>query len=311
MKIKKPLFWDKKDFSIWKYILFPFSLIYFLLSKINFKKKKIISNIFSICVGNIYIGGTGKTPTCILIKKILDDLNIKTSFVKKYYSDQIDEQYLLGKHGNLYKEKSRKNSIIKSKENNFKVAIIDDGLQDKTIDYNLKIVCFNSEIFIGNGHLIPSGPLRSKLSEIKNFDVVFLNGLNFNNEKNIYNLREIKPNILIFETIYKIKNIESLNKSNKYLIFSGIGNPNNFLYLLKSNNIKVVKKIFYPDHYAYKPEDINKINNLALKENLKIITTEKDYLRLNEKMRKNINYIKIELSLKNKNEFINFLKSKI
>ncbi len=311
MKIKKPLFWDKKSFSIWKYILFPLSLIYFLLSKINLKKKKIINNIFSICVGNIYIGGTGKTPTCILIKNILDDLNIKTSFVKKHYADQVDEQYLLGKHGSLYKEKSRENSIIKSRENGFQVAIVDDGLQDKTIDYNLKIVCFNSEIFIGNGHLIPSGPLRSKLSEIKNFDVIFLNGLNRNNEKNIYSLKEVNQNIPIFETIYKIKNIESLDKSYKYLIFAGIGNPNNFLNLLKFNNINVVKKIFYPDHYAYKLEDINKINNLALKENLKIITTEKDYLRLNEKMRKNINYIKIELSLKNKNDLINFLKNKI
>ena len=81
--------------------------------------------------------------------------------------------------------------------------------------------------------------------------------------------------------------------------------------MLNDNGISVVKKIFYPDHYNYTEKDIHKIKNISLKENLKIITTEKDYCRLSESMRKNIDYIKIELSLKNESTFINFLKNKI
>ena len=310
MQFKKPLFWDKKS-SIWKYIFLPFSFIYFFLSKINFKKKHTIKNIFSICVGNIYLGGTGKTPTCVLLKKNLKKLNIKSSFIKKYYSNQIDEQNLLKKYGNLFVEENRLKGLINSREEGFKVAIFDDGLQDKTINYNLKIVCFNSENFIGNGNLIPSGPLREKITSIKNCDAVFLNGLNYDNKKNIDKLKKINPNIDIFETIYKIKNIESLNNSSKYLIFAGIGNPINFFKLLNDNGISVVKKIFYPDHYNYTEKDIHKIKNISLKENLKIITTEKDYCRLSESMRKNIDYIEIKLSLKNESTFINFLKNKI
>ena len=310
MQFKKPLFWDKK-FSVWKYILLPFSFIYFLLSKINFKKKHTVTNIFSICVGNIYVGGTGKTPTCVLIKKNLEKLNIKSSFIKKYYPDQIDEQNLLKKYGDLFIEKNRLNGLINSKEKGYRIAIFDDGLQDKSINYNLKIVCFNSENFIGNENLIPSGPLREKITAIKKYDAVFLNGLNYNNKKNIDKLKKTNPNINIFETIYKIKNNENLNKSSKYLIFAGIGNPINFLNLLNDNGINVVNKIFYPDHYNYTEKDIDKIKNISLKKNLKIITTEKDYYRLKESMRENIDYIKIELSLKNENEFIIFLKSKI
>ena len=82
MQFKKPIFWDKK-FSVWKYLLLPLSYIYFFLSKINFKKKNTVNGIFSICVGNIYLGGTGKTPSCLLLKKILERLDIKSCFIKK------------------------------------------------------------------------------------------------------------------------------------------------------------------------------------------------------------------------------------
>ena len=310
MQFKKPIFWDKKS-SVWKYLLLPLSYIYLFLSKINFKKKHTVSDIFSICVGNIYVGGTGKTPSCLLLKKILEKLNIKSCFIKKKYSNQIDEQNLLRKYGDLFVEKMRLSALINSKNRGYKVAIFDDGFQDKSINYNLKIVCFNSENFIGNGNLIPSGPLREKISAVKNCDAVFLNGLSLNNEKNIDKLKKINPSIKVFETIYKMQNIKSLDKSAKYLIFAGISNPINFFNLLKENNINIIKKIFYPDHYNYNEEDIKKIREISIKNNLKIVTTEKDYCRLSNSMKKDVNYIKIELSLKNENEFVNFLKNKL
>ena len=77
------------------------------------------------------------------------------------------------------------------------------------------------------------------------------------------------------------------------------------------NNINIVKRIFYAAHYIYNEGDIAKIKKISVKENLKIITTEKDYCRLNKSMREDINYIKIELSLQNEKEFIDFLKNKI
>ena len=98
MKLKKPKFWDHKKPSLYSYILLPFTIILNLITKIKSKPKLSNSKIKTICIGNFYIGGTGKTSLAIKIKQILDKNNIKACFIKKFYSDQIDEQKLLIKN---------------------------------------------------------------------------------------------------------------------------------------------------------------------------------------------------------------------
>ena len=98
MKIIKPKFWNKKDLSIYSLILLPIAFFYQLLLIVKYyltTKKKFSVPI--ICVGNIYIGGTGKTPISIKIFQILKELNMKPVIIKKEYNDQIDEQVLLKK----------------------------------------------------------------------------------------------------------------------------------------------------------------------------------------------------------------------
>ena len=97
------------------------------------------------------------------------------SVIKKDYKNQVDEQDLLKKKTNLILAKQRIQGIKKIKKSK-EIAIFDDGIQDKSINYDLSIVCFNSINGIGNGKLLPSGPLREKLSELKNYDSVFING---------------------------------------------------------------------------------------------------------------------------------------
>ena len=83
-----------------------------------------------------------------------------------------------------------------------------NGLQDLKVDYDLKFACFKSKNWIGNGLCIPAGPMREKISSLKRFDAVFLNG-NSNNFENIYDqIKNTNPNILIFKTLYKILNID-------------------------------------------------------------------------------------------------------
>jgi tetraacyldisaccharide 4'-kinase len=102
MKLKKPKFWDYKKPSFFSYLLLPFAIIVSLITKIKLKPGFSNSKIKTICVGNIYIGGTGKTSLAIKIKDILDKNNIKACFIKKFYSNQTDEQKLLGKSGTLF-----------------------------------------------------------------------------------------------------------------------------------------------------------------------------------------------------------------
>ena len=304
MKFKKPKFWDLKKPNIYSYILLP---IAFLIQVFAYFKKKTKINDFkikTICVGNIYVGGTGKTSLCIKINEILKKKNIRSCFIKKFYKDQLDEQKILKNRGQVFSSKVRVDSIKQAEHENYEVAIIDDGLQDSSINYDKSIVCFNNINWIGNGMVIPSGPLREKLFNIRNYDCIFLNG-------NLENLETIKKEIItvhskanIYIGQYKILNIDEINLSDNYFAFSGIGNHKTFLSTLKEHKINVVEDLEFPDHYEYTNKDLDKIITFSKKFNSKVITTEKDYLRIDNQIKKEIQFVKSELIIIDEEKFI-------
>ena len=306
MLINKPSYWNKKN--IISLTLYPLTLI---TSLVNFVKSFLIKKKYylkTICVGNIYVGGTGKTPLCIEINRILKK-KFRTVFIKKNYTSQIDEQNILKLHGNLINLKSRDLSLRVAKKRNFNLAILDDGLQDKSISYDISIACFNSSSGIGNGFLLPAGPLRESIQILKNYDAVFLNGKK--NKKFISTLNKIEPRPKIFEASYFPVNLKKFNKSKNYLFFCGIGNPDEFRRTLKKYKFKIKKEFIFPDHFNFTNDQINKLKNIAKNKKLEIITTEKDYLRLSKKNKTNINFLKIILKIKNNKKFSKFLNDRI
>ena len=311
MKFLKPKFWDKNKPNFLSYLLLPISFIFLILSKIKIHKKKKIQNIKTICVGNIYVGGTGKTTLCIKINEIINSMGLSSCFIKKNYPDQKDEQEILNNNGELYCENSRISALKKINSEKISVAIFDDGLQDQKIEYDLSIVCFNKSIGPGNGFLIPSGPLRENIKSLKKYDVVFLNGNDESKSEFEDFLKKKFTHLKVFKSKYKIKNNEEFDKKEKYLVFAGIGNFENLIEMLKMNNFSIIKSLKYPDHYNYKQSDINKIKNIAKDHNAKIITTEKDFLRLSDENQKNISKIDVELDILNRDDFTNFLNKKI
>ncbi len=311
MKLKKPDFWDQKNPNIISYLLLP---VMYLIKIINFiyKKEKIKTNkIKTICVGNIYLGGTGKTPISIKLNKIINNLNYSTVFVKKKYSDQIDEQKILSSHGKLLCNKSREDALKEAINENIKVAIFDDGLQDRKLEYDITFVCFNIKNWIGNGLNIPAGPLREDLKNLKKYDAVFLNGNGEETNALEKIIKNIKPNIEIFKSEYVPLNLKDINIDENYLVFSGIGNPKTFIKTLEKNNFKIIKTLNFPDHYNYTDKDMIKIKETAKNLNAKIITTEKDYKRLSKLNSQDIKYLSIELKILNEKELINFLNKRL
>jgi tetraacyldisaccharide 4'-kinase len=310
MKLNKPKFWDDKKISFLAIILLPLTIFItinnLILSIISKEKSKKIK---TICVGNIYVGGTGKTPLTIKLYDIFKELNYKVSTAKKFYKKHLDEQIILKNKTNLIISSTRHKALEEAIKKKNELVIFDDGLQDDKIDYDLKFVCFNSKKWIGNGFLIPSGPLREKISSLKKYDVVFLNGDSSNIEDIKKKIYQINQRIEIFETIYKPINLEKIDLSKKYIVFSGIGNSNSFKETLIENNIKVIKEIIFPDHYHYKKDDIKKIKLDAKKVGANIITTEKDYVKLTEEDKKEIKYLEISLELKREKKLIEFLKN--
>ena len=307
MKIKKPDFWDEKKPNLIAYLLLPVSKMIQILKSLKKSKNLNFPEIKTICVGNIYIGGTGKTPLSIKLSKLLNSKNLKAAVIKKFYIDQKDEQMLISKKTNLISKINRKDSLDSAIRQNFKYAILDDGLQENYINYDFKICCFSSNNWIGNGLTIPAGPLREKISSIENFDIIFLNGPDIENKVIKEKILKINNNIKIFEGSYKLKNSNNLDTSKNYLIFSGIGNPQNFDHTLKENNFKVFKHFTFPDHYNYKKNEIDNLKKFAKDKNLEIITTEKDYYRIKEELRNGINFIEIDLKISNESELISLI----
>ena len=307
MKLKKPKFWDHKKPSFFSYLLLPFSIILGLITKIKSKPKFSNSKIKTICVGNIYIGGTGKTSLAIKIKEILDKNNIRACFIKKFYPNQTDEQKLLSKNGVLFSNLKRITALDEAIAEGFEVAIFDDGLQDSSIKYDLEIVCFNNLNWIGNGLTLPSGPLRENINNLKSYENVFLNG----NEESLIAIKEqikrINPNININSGKYIPLNIGEFDKDQNYLVFSGIGNHKTFVEMLKNNKLKIVSDLEYPDHYQYSKKDFDEIIINAKKFNAHIITTEKDYLRLENLNRNEILYVKSSLDVSDEKNLTNKL----
>ena len=305
MKLIKPKFWDLNHLTYQSILLYPFTFIIDIRDLITFYiKPKNYKNIKTICVGNIYLGGTGKTPLVDFLAKNLKR-KFKTAIIKKKYLNHLDEKKLLEKGNKVFFNKDRRVSLIKAIKEKFQLVIFDDGLQDKKIEYNLKIVCFNSTSLAGNQLRIPAGPLREKLNSLKKYDAIFINGKKMN-KKFLNQTKKINPKIFIFNGEYICSNLYKYKK-NRYLIFSGIGNPISFKNTLSKYNIKFKSSLVYPDHYNYSELDIRKIKKIAKDNNLKILTTEKDFYRIPTKQRKNINYLKVNLKINKQKEFENFL----
>ena len=305
MNLKKPKFWDYLRPNILAYILLPIAILIQLKNLFRNKSKSKNSNIKTICIGNIYIGGTGKTSLSIKINEILNKKNIRTCFIKKFYKNQIDEQKLLKSRGKLFLSPKRIDALSQAIKENYEIAILDDGLQDNSINYDVKLVCFNNLNWIGNGLTIPAGPLRENLNNLKNYHHVFLNGNQENLDKIKKHIYKINSKINIHIGQYRPLNMNEFDKKNKYLVFSGIGNHKTFISMIKNHGFNICKNIEFPDHYEYTNKDIKKILKLSEEMNCKIITTEKDYLRLEKNKIDQIKFIKSDLEITNEENFIN------
>ena len=303
MKNLKPKFWEKKN-SLISLLLLPISI--FLQLLIIIKKKLTHENSFKIpviCVGNIYLGGTGKTPLSILIAKELRKHNKKPAIIKKYYPEHIDEHNLINNSLDcLILDKKRSRAINLAEKKQYDVAILDDGFQDYSIKKNLNILCFNSDQLIGNGMTLPSGPLRENINAIKKAQIVLING----NKDKLFEekILNVSNRVKIFYSKYLPENIAEFKNKNLFA-FAGIGNPSNFFKLLSDNNLNINTKLAFPDHYKFSKSEIQKMIDESFKNNLELVTTEKDYFRIKHYGFKHVKFLKIKLEILEKDKLIN------
>jgi len=300
--ISTPSFWNKKN-SFFTFFLIPFSWIYYLITLGN-KFTGIFSSslkIKIICVGNLYIGGTGKTP---LVKKIYEQINKekKSCILKKYRKGHIDEINLLKETSKIITPKIRLKGLLNAQDNGYSVAVLDDGMQDYAFKKDISILCVKSNKGFGNGKILPAGPLRENLSNIKKYNFAVING-----DKNIeieQIIKKYNPSIQIFYSHYQIRNI-SYFEGKKFLAFSGIADNQSFFNLLKNNNVNIVDMKSFSDHYNFTESDIEHLFKISNENKIDLITTEKNYINISEKYKKKIYCAKVDLIIENNDQFLN------
>ena len=229
--------------------------------------------------------------------------------MRKFYNNHNDEYDLIkNSFKNLILNKNRIAGILEAEKLGFDIIILDDGLQDYKIHKTLSIVCFNQNQLIGNGLVLPSGPLRENLNALSKADIVIVNGerdMSFEEK-----ILKINKNLKIFYSFYKPKNLEKF-KNKKLLALAGIGNPENFFQLLERNNLRIEKKIVIPDHYRFSKNEFINIINEANINNYQIIMTEKDYFKVKSFSKNKIDFLKVDLIIKNQEKLISVIKEKI
>lgn len=327
--INTPEFWYKNDLiaKLKSFLLFPFSMIWILVSiiKKNFVKKY-KSNLKVVCIGNLNVGGTGKTPFAIHTYKVLQSLGYKPVFltrgykgiqkgpieVKKFheFKDVGDEALLLRKVGVTIVSSNRYlgAKYIENLKKKFDIIVMDDGLQNYQLKQDIKILLIDKKILFGNGYCIPAGPLRETINQgLKKIDAIIFTGNNGMKNINIH----FSKNIQSFNTTLKItKHLKT--KQTSFLAFCALANPMKFYETLEKNSFKVNLTKSFPDHHEYNNEDINKLKQEANSKNLKLITTEKDYVKIHDKENE-ISVLPIEINFNRADEdgFKSFLKEKL
>ena len=328
--INSPKFWYRNDWlsKVLALIIYPLSIIWIIISFIKKKVSKTYrSRLKIICVGNLNIGGTGKTPFAIYTYKILKELGFNPVFLTRgyggkekgpikvesthQYKDVGDEALLLNNIGPtiVSRDRSLGAKFIENHKYNYDVILMDDGLQNYQLEKNIKFLLVDKNLKFGNKLCVPAGPLREPINQrLKEIDSIILTG---NNTDQDIGLRKISDYISVFNSSIKIMQSSNI-KGNKFLAFCGLANPDKFYETLEKGGCKVFLTKSFPDHHQYTEEEINHLILEAKNKNLTLITTAKDYVKIIDK-KNEIQVLSIESSFNAKDElrFKAFLKEKL
>jgi len=311
--MKAPSFWGSKNLV--STCLLPASVIYLLGRKIHCSIIKPVKlSVPVICVGNLTVGGAGKTPVALHIGEILKKKNIKAYFISRGYGgkepgpllvncekhsakDVGDEPLLLSQILPTIISKNRLSAAKLAIEQGAEAIIMDDGFQNPCLVQDLSLIVVDRRLSFGNERTLPAGPLREKVAQgLKRANaVVIINPANF--------MPTALPKIPFLLARSKPKDSMLALKGKKIIAFCGIAAPQKFYYMLSNAGAEIIEKISFPDHYYYKKKDLESLHVKALEQNATLVTTSKDAARLTKDFSQNIKDIAVaEMSLVFDNE---------
>lgn len=299
--MKTPWWFLKQNPVAW--LLIPISWVYYLVGRIvavwralfAIKSRRPI-----ICVGNIFAGGVGKTPIVRAIANYFGAPVVMRGYKKSAKTGNVgDEATMLSRTGLAVHVGDRKsNVVLLNKQDDNSPIVMDDGLQNPSIKKDVSIIVFDQGLGYGNGLMLPAGPLRVPKKSVEKADAVIVIE-NKHPKKNF----KLPVGVPVFWA--KNQTVSPYADDVKLVAFAGIGYPKKFFAALKN----VVARRAFPDHYEYTQQDIEKLFAIAKKKNAKLITTEKDWVRLPIEIRDEIKYARLDTVIEN--TFYDWLKEKL
>ncbi len=306
--MKIPFFWEAPQSSLWPKLFFPLSYLWIKETKSRLKKIGYKSSIPVICIGNITIGGSGKTQAAIKLAEFYKQHGFRPVFLSRgykskakqatkvdslihSYEDVGDEPLLLSQFAEAWVSPNRKEGAKAIEEQGgADIIIMDDGMQNPSLykDFNLLIV---DGIFgLGNQKVIPAGPLREPLEEnINRIDYGIMIGEDYHHIQ--------KQLLLPFLQAHIKPKENNLDKSQKYWAFCGLGRPSKFYETLKQEGFNIACYTDFSDHHPYTEKEIKDLIQASELNNCRLITTEKDKMRIPTALRSQIDYLNVTLDM--------------
>ncbi|MFC4893016.1 tetraacyldisaccharide 4'-kinase [Pseudofrancisella aestuarii] len=316
--------WYSRKKTILSAILEPASYIFSKIAshrKKNLQEKQYKSKIPIIIVGNISVGGTGKTPVVRALSEYFLAEGKKPAIISRGYGAkadtypfEVDENTKPSQCGDepcmmhdalqgkvpiiIDANRARAIKFIEEKYSNIDVIISDDGLQHYKIARDYELVVVDASRMFGNGLTFPAGPLRESIDRIKEVDAVIAIGNCKDEDKKL--LQEFNKNILFTKIIPKEfiniktgerKSLSEFNRINLTAIV-GIGNPQKFFNSLEELGVVVTKRKIFKDHYKFKESDFIEFDGDDV-----IVMTYKDAVKCKDFAKENWWYLDISVEL--------------
>ncbi|MBL4905830.1 MAG: tetraacyldisaccharide 4'-kinase [Sneathiella sp.] len=322
--MKAPKFWNGNQSSLVPLLLSPLSVVYRFFDRLNRKSKSTLSaSVPVICVGNAIVGGAGKTPVAISLAQYLIGQGWNVHFLSRGYGGQYkgplrvvpdvhtaldvgDEPLLLASFAPTWISRDRVTGAAAAAKASADIIIMDDGFQNTSLKHDISFLVVDGGFGIGNGRILPSGPLREPIKEaLDRADAVIVIGsgieLSFLEGKTppIFGAK-ITPHALQKELV-----------GGKVVAFAGIGRPEKFFDSLRDTGADVVETVEFPDHHNFSQEDIMMLVEKAAQLDAALVTTRKDYVRLSDDARMMTTVFDIDLVFKNPKELQKLLIEKL
>lgn len=322
MRLTTPRFWYGGP-SLWPLLLLPLSWLYALGHLVHQSLgKPYTSTLPVLCIGNLVAGGGGKTPAALAIAKMVQQIRPESRpvFLTRGYGGRLqgpvmvdpsihkaadvgDEPLLLARAAPTIVAADRAAGARLAEQGGYSLIIMDDGLQNNSLAKTASLVVIDGAVGLGNRLMLPAGPMRTPLAKgLTMADGFILTG---QDETNIRPVLDNKP---VFEA--RIDPTAMPSRERNYIAFTGIARPEKFFTTLKQSGLNVVGCHPYPDHYRFNESDLSSLQKSATEKQAKLITTEKDFIRLSDKFKaeSKIELLPISLSFLNEKPILEFLE---